>query len=55
MIGPGSGEIDSLEFCTRDAIHIRFAGGGHQVRVNDKFSINNSSGHVTVQKTLLEL
>ena len=26
MIGPGSGEIDSLEFCTRDAIHMNFAG-----------------------------
>ena len=51
MIGPGSGEIDSLEFCTRDAIHMNFAGGGHQVRVSDKkFSINNSSGHVTVRK-----
>lgn len=49
--GPGSGEIDSLEFCTRDAIHMNFAGGGHQIRVNSNmFSLDNSSGHVTVRK-----
>ena len=49
--GPGSGEIDSLEFCTRDAIHLNYAGGGHQVRVNNAtFSIDNSNGHVTVRK-----
>ena len=29
--GGGSGEIDSLEFCARDGIHMNFAGGGHQV------------------------
>ena len=29
----GSGEIDSSEFCARDAFHMNFAGGGHQVRL----------------------
>ena len=49
--GAGSGEIDSLEFCARDAIHMNYAGGGHQVEVNaTDFSINNSTGHVTVRK-----
>ena len=44
----GSGEIDSLEMCPRDNIFLNFAGGGHQVPAG--FSIDNSSGHVTVRK-----
>lgn len=49
--GGGSGEIDSLEFCARDAIHMNFAGGGHQVELNPaQFNIDSSSGHVTVRK-----
>ena len=49
--GPGSGEIDSEEFCTRDSVHLNFAGGGHQVRLNSsRFSIDGSEGHVTVRK-----
>ena len=46
--GAGSGEIDSLEFCSRDSVHLNFAGGGHQVRSN--FSIDAADGHVTVRK-----
>jgi len=46
--GPGSGEVDSLEFCPRDGVHLNFAGGGHQV--SSSFSINKSEGHVTVRK-----
>lgn len=49
--GAGSGEIDSLEFCARDAMYMNFAGGGHQVELNpSQFSIDGSSGHVTVRK-----
>jgi hypothetical protein len=49
--GPGSGEIDSEEMCTRDAIHLNFAGGGHQVRLNtSRFNIDGSTGHITVRK-----
>jgi hypothetical protein len=49
--GPGSGEIDSEEFCSRDAIHLNFAGGGSQKKLNStKFNINSSSGHITVRK-----
>lgn len=47
--GPGSGEIDSLEFCPRDAVFLNFAGGGHQVKAT-KFSIQQSDGHITVRK-----
>ena len=49
--GPGSGEIDSLEFCARDAIHMNFAGGGSQKELDSSdFSIDSSHGHVTVRK-----
>lgn len=49
--GGGSGEIDSLEFCARDAIYMNFAGGGHQVGLDaDVFSIDGSDGHITVRK-----
>ena len=49
--GPGSGEIDSEEFCTRDSVHLNFAGGGHQVRLNtSRFNIDGAVGHVTVRK-----
>ena len=49
--GGGSGEIDSLEFCARDAIHMNFAGGGNQVELDPAlFSIDSSTGHVTVRK-----
>jgi hypothetical protein len=44
----GSGEIDSLEMCPRDAIHLNFAGGGHQVV--SSLSIDRSAGHITVRK-----
>lgn len=47
--GGGSGEIDSLEFCSRDSIHLNFAGGGHQT-VASAFSIDGAAGHVTVRK-----
>jgi len=46
--GAGSGEIDSLEFCTRDSVDLNFAGGGHQLQTN--ISLDMSSGHVTVRK-----
>jgi hypothetical protein len=46
--GAGSGEIDSLEFCPRDSVHLNFAGGGHQVAPG--VSIDKSQGHVTVRK-----
>ena len=47
----GSGEIDSEEFCSRDSIHLNFAGGGHQTKLDPKlFSINDSEGHITVRK-----
>jgi hypothetical protein len=46
--GAGSGEIDSMEMCPRDAIALNFAGGGHQVR--STFNINDAEGHVTVRK-----
>lgn len=46
--GPGSGEIDSLEFCSRDSVHMNFAGGGHQLQSN--ISIENGESHVTVRK-----
>lgn len=49
--GPGSGEIDSEEMCTRDAIHLNFAGGGHQVELNtSRFNIDGTAGHITVRK-----
>ena len=49
--GAGSGEIDSLEFCARDAIHLNFAGGGHQVELDPtQYSIDDSNGHITVRK-----
>ena len=49
--GPGSGEIDSEEFCSRDSIHLNFAGGGHQYKLDPTlFSIDNSEGHITVRK-----
>ena len=47
--GAGSGEIDSLEFCPRDSIHLNFAGGGHQTAAAG-FSVDGSEGHVTVRK-----
>lgn len=46
--GPGSGEIDTTEFCPRNAIYLNFAGDGHPV-VTD-FSIHDSSFHVTTRK-----
>jgi len=46
--GAGSGEIDSMEMCPRDAIALNFAGGGHQVKTN--YNIDNAEGHVTVRK-----
>jgi hypothetical protein len=49
--GGGSGEVDSLEFCPRDGVHLNFAGGGHQVPAPDA-SIDNSDGHVTVRKDM---
>jgi hypothetical protein len=49
--GPGSGEIDSLEFCGRSEMHMNFAGGGHQVQLPaNQFSIDGSTGHNTVRK-----
>ena len=49
--GPGSGEIDSEEFCSRDSIHLNFAGGGSQKKLDPKlFNINNAEGHITVRK-----
>jgi hypothetical protein len=49
--GGGSGEIDSLEFCSRDAMHMNFAGGGHQIELDpSEFNIDQSNGHVTVRK-----
>ena len=49
--GEGSGEIDALEFCPRDAIHMNFAGGGNQIELDPTaFSISLSEGHVTVRK-----
>jgi hypothetical protein len=49
--GPGSGEIDGMEFCWRDAINLNFAGGGHQISLPaDQFSIDSSAGHITVRK-----
>ncbi len=49
--GPGSGEIDSEEFCSRDSIHLNFAGGGAQKKLDpEMFSIDDASGHVTVRK-----
>jgi hypothetical protein len=49
--GPGSGEIDSTEFCARDAIHLNFAGGGHQIALRaDNFDIDDARAHVTVRK-----
>ena len=48
--GPGSGEIDSLEFCSRDSVHLNFAGGGHQLQSN--ISIENGESHVTVRKDM---
>ena len=47
--GGGSGEVDSLEFCSRDSAHLNFAGGGHQVKLGG-LSLGNSSGHITVRK-----
>jgi hypothetical protein len=46
--GAGSGEIDSLEFCSRDSVHMNFAGGGHQVET--ALSIDSSAAHITVRK-----
>ena len=46
--GPGSGEVDSMEFCSRDSIHLNFAGGGHQLKID--LSISEAEGHVTVRK-----
>jgi len=46
--GAGSGEIDSMEMCPRDAIALNFAGGGHQVKTG--WNIDDSEGHVTVRK-----
>ena len=49
--GGGSGEIDSEEFCSRDAIHLNFAGGGSQKRLDPAlFNINRAEGHITVRK-----
>eukprot|EP00947_MAST-08B_sp_MAST-8B-sp1_P004611 g4611.t1 len=49
--GPGSGEIDSTEFCSRDSIHLNFAGGGHQVALPKAgFSIDDTSLHITIRK-----
>lgn len=45
----GSGEIDSSEFCARDAFHMNFAGGGHQVEAGG-VSLDQADGHVTVRK-----
>eukprot|EP00939_MAST-03C_sp_MAST-3C-sp1_P000663 g663.t1 len=47
--GPGSGEIDSLEFCPRTSPWMNFAGGGHQVSLAE-WSLQQSEGHVTVRK-----
>ena len=47
--GADSGEIDSLEFCSRDSIHLNFAGGGHQVKLQG-LSIDSAAGHITVRK-----
>ena len=38
--GPGSGEIDSLEFCSRDSVHLNFAGGGHQLHIRGEAARN---------------
>lgn len=46
--GGGSGEIDSMEMCPRDSIHLNFAGGGHQVSTD--WDPNNAEGHVTTRK-----
>ena len=49
--GPGSGEIDSEEFCSRDSLHLNFAGGGSQKKLDPSiFSIDDSEGHITVRK-----
>ena len=47
--GPGSGEIDSLEFCPRNGAFMNFAGGGHQL-LAPGVSLDASSGHATVRK-----
>ncbi|GMI48364.1 hypothetical protein TrCOL_g9398 [Triparma columacea] len=46
--GGGSGEIDSLEFCPRDGVNMNFAGGGHQITLDD--DIDDAWGYVTVRK-----
>merc|ERR1711957_124061 len=50
--GGGSGEIDSVEFCPRNAAWMNFAGGGHQVPAAGGLSIDGSQAHVTVRKDL---
>jgi len=47
--GPGSGEIDGSEFCMRRKMQMNFAGGGHEVEV-DNFNINEAWGHTTIRK-----
>jgi len=49
--GAGSGEIDSLELCGRDAAHLNFAGGGHQTIVApSQLALSRANGHLTVRK-----
>jgi hypothetical protein len=48
QFGGGSGEIDSLEFCPRDGVNMNFAGGGHQITLDD--DIDDAWGYVTVRK-----
>merc|ERR1711865_338542 len=50
QFGGGSGEIDSVEFCPRNAVWNNFACGGHQVQAAGGLSIDGSQGHVTVRK-----
>jgi len=47
--GNGSGEIDSMEFCPRDALFLNFAGGGHQVKAQG-LNIDKAEGHISVRK-----
>ena len=46
--GDFSGEIDTLEFCPRDSIHLNFAGFPRQIKTS--LDINDSEGHVTTRK-----